>query len=312
MRIDLTPAQLRAVVALADRGTFTAAAASLGVAQSSLSRAVQECERRLRVRLFVRTTRRVRLTVEGEAVVALARRLVTDYDDGLEHLAGYLEGTHGSLRVATLPSLAATLLPPFVLAMRQRYPDVRITVDDALGDRVQDRLVRGGADMAISAARAHPGERQEEVPLASDRFYVALPAGHPGAGAATWHWQDLARHPLVVFSEASTIRRLVDEALARHEVVPGDVVEASNVGAVGGLVSAGLGVAAVPGFVLPLLAFADLTYVPLVPEVSRRIVVALRRSRPLSPPARAWLDLLLDPATARPEMKGVTWAVRGS
>jgi DNA-binding transcriptional LysR family regulator len=307
--IDLTPAQLRAIVALADHGTFTAAAASLGIAQSSLSRAVQECERRLRLRLFVRTTRRVRLTAEGQAVVQLARDVVDHYDDSLRHLVGYLEGTHGALRVATLPSLAASLLPPFVLAMRRQYPHVRITVDDALGDQVQERLARGQADVAITASSAQPADRQVELPLAQDRFYAAAPAGDPLGDAREVAWADLAGRPLVSFSAASTIRRIVDDALDRHHVRRHDVVEAHNVGSVGGLVAAGLGVAPVPGFVIPLLAFARLQYVPLVPVVAREIVIAYRRSRPVSPVAQAWLDLVLDSRTTRPPLQGVTWHV---
>lgn len=312
MRIDLAPSQLRAIVALAECGTFTAAASSLGIAQSSLSRAVQECERRLRVRLFVRTTRRVRLTPEGEAVVRLARQLVNDYDAGLQHLSGYLEGTHGSLRIATLPSLAATLLPAFVLTMRERYPHIRIDVDDGLGGRVQERLVRGQADVAVSAASSLAKEQQEEILVAQDRFFAAVPARHDFARDDQLAWQDLSGRPLVGFSVATTIRRLVDEALFRHDVKPLEMAEARNVGSVGGLVAAGLGIAAVPGFVLPLLAFADLRYVPLVPSVSRRIVVARRRQRPVSPAAQAWLGLLLAADTPRPELRGVTWMTHGT
>ncbi|WP_170233512.1 LysR family transcriptional regulator [Ornithinimicrobium humiphilum] len=307
--MDLSPTQLRAVVTLADHGTFTAAAAALGVSQPSLSRAVAECERRLRTRLFERTTRRVRVTPEGREVLELARRLVRDYDDGLRHLAGYLAGTHGSLRIAALPSLAATLLPPFVLTMRTRYPGVHVAIDDALGGSVQERLARGDADVAVTARSQQPRAEQLEIPLARDEFFAAVPADDPWSGADHLPWTALAERPLVVFTGASTIRGLVDSALARHRVEVGEVVEASNVGTVGGLVAAGLGTAVVPGFVLPLLAFADLHYIPLRPRVTRHIVVAHRSERPLGPPARAWLDLLLDPGTERPGLPGVTWAV---
>lgn len=307
--MDLAPAHLRAIVTLADLGTFTAAAAELGVAQSSLSRAVAECERRLRTPVFVRTTRRVSLTPEGTEIVNLARRLVGDYEDGLQHLTGYLDGTHGVLRICTLPSLAATLLPGFVLEMRERYPNVRLTIDDALGGQVQEQLSRGQVDVAISARSRERHEVQHEIPLAKDDFYAALRSDHPWASRSNIQWSELSGTPLVAFTGASTIRSLVDDALAHHHVARGDVVTASNVGSVGGLVAAGLGIAAVPGFVLPLLAFADLRYVPLTPTTSRHIVIAFRQGRPMSAPVKAWIQLLLDPGTSRPQLHGVRWAV---
>lgn len=310
MAINLGVGHLRAVVALAEVGTFTAAADRLGVAQSSLSRAVAEAERRLQVPLFTRTTRRVALTPDGEAVVSIARTVLAEFDAGLAHVEGFLRGERGTLRIAALPSLAAALLPPFVWAMREAHPEVRISVDDRLSAGVQAALRAGEVDVAVTArAAAGAGEPTLEcVPLARDEFVLAMPSGHAWSHRADIPWPDLDGVDLVSFSDQSSIAVLVDDTLRTHRVRPGGQVEAVNVGSVAGLVAGGLGVAPVPGFVLPLLEFAGLTFVPLTPRVSREIVLARDPRRPLTQVARAWVELLTGPDAPRPALRGVRWA----
>lgn len=305
MPINLGLHHLRAIVALADHGTFTAAAAALDVAQSSLSRSVQESERRLHVPLFLRTTRRVTLTPDGEAIIGVARGLVADVDTGMQHMAGYLDGTRGNLRIATLPSLAATLLPPFLLALRSEHPTVRIHVADSLNEQVWDAIGRGTADLAITALRGFVPDGYESQPLAEDDFFVAVPGTHPWAPLPEVQWSQLSHTPVVSFSPASSIQPLVRQALDYHGVVPDEEIAAQNIGAVGGLVAGGLGAGIVPGFVLPLLEFAGLTFVALRPRVSRKIVLLRSRDRPLTPVAHAWVNIVTGPH--RPELRGVRW-----
>lgn len=308
MTINLSVGHLRAVVALADHGTFTAAAETLGIAQSSLSRAIGEAERRLRTPLFQRTTRRVDVTGDGSAVVGVARRILAVFDAGIEHMQGYLDGTRGSLRIAALPSLAATLAPSVVHALRAELPHLEVTIDDRLSEGIDEGLQTGAADFALTAYHDHIDPRHDVVDLATDTFVAAVPPSHPLASAPSTSWAALDGEPLVVFSGATSIRRIVDRALHDHEVSPSGVVEAQNVGSVAGLVDGGLGIAAVPGFVLPLLTFADLRYIPLLPEVHRRIVLVRDHRRPLSPAAATAIGLLAAGQFTRPSLPRVTWA----
>ncbi|MBB1028629.1 LysR family transcriptional regulator, partial [Dietzia sp. DQ11-38-2] len=155
MSMNLGVHHLRAIVAVAHHRSFTLAAAELGVAQSSLSRTVLEAERRLRTPLFQRSTRRVLLTSDGEAVVTVARGVIEHVDTGLAHIEGYLAGTRGSITIATLPSLAATLLPPMIRVYQRLHPDVAVHVEDNLSDQVTEHLRSGRADLALTT---HPGE----------------------------------------------------------------------------------------------------------------------------------------------------------
>jgi len=285
--IDIPPWQLRALVAVADAGSFTAAAAQLTTAQSSLSRAVADVERRLRVRVFERTTRRVQLTSQGREVVALSRRVLADLDAGMRHLEGYLAGQRGQVTIACLPSVAATLLPPVVVAFRSRFPDVQVQVRDGLAADVIDAVRTGAVDLAVTVAPALSAPLTVEQ-LRLDPFSCAFPAGHRFAGRVAVDWAELTGEPFITFGADSSIREPVDLALRAAGATPGPVLEARNVGAVAGLTAAGLGVTAVPQLVLPMMAFAGLKYALLQPVVERRISLVRAPERPLTPSAEAF------------------------
>ncbi|MFP5069989.1 LysR family transcriptional regulator [Pseudonocardia nantongensis] len=306
--MDLTLPQLRAVVAVHDAGGFTAAAEALHVAQPSLSRAVADVERRLGSRLFERTTRRLEPTPAGHAVVAAARRALDAVAAELRHVEGFLDGRDGAVRIATLPSLAAILLPGVVSAFRRERPGVRPEMSDALADEVLERVRSGRADLAVTVL---PEEEELDggpgdlvvAPIASDRFCVLVPPGHRFARRDRLDWAELAGESFVDFDPTTSIRQHVDRALAVSGARPVRGLAARNIAAVAGLVAAGLGATTVPGLVVPLTGFANLVAVPLdEPVLRRRIALVLPRGRHPAPAATAFAALLTGTGRDRPAL----------
>jgi DNA-binding transcriptional LysR family regulator len=300
--MDLTVQQLRIVVTVHDAGSFTAAAAALLQAQSSLSRTVLEVERRLGVALFDRTTRRLSPTAEGREFVAIARATLAVFDANLRHFAGFLDGRRGRVRVATLPSLAAILLPAVVSSYQREHPDVELSIEDALAAEVLARVRTGVVDFAVTvvSATTEPIDDLAVTPVATDRFCCVFPPGHAFAACAEVSWSDLVPEAFIAFDRTTSIRQHLDRAFAESGGRPRNAIEARNISAVAGLVAAGLGVSAVPGLVLPLTSFAGLEYRPLgSPRVERRIAVVRVPHRPLSPAAAAFLAAISHPSTQR-------------
>lgn len=309
--MDLTVHQLRIVLAVARTGSFTAAGDSLTLAQSSLSRAVADVERRLGVRLFERTTRRVVLTPEGEAFAKVAEEVVASFDRGMNHFRGFLDGSSGTVRIATLPSLAATLLPPLVTRFREAHPGVTVQIEDGLLAQGLEQVRTGEVDFAVTRCAAQTDSGWVR-PIAADEFVCVLPPGHPLATQDQVAWSDLRDVDFVGFHPTSSVRTHVDDAFARAGVTPRSMTEARNIASVGGLVAAGQGVSAVPSLVLPLLSFAGLEHRPLVePVVTRTVGVVLDPDRPLAKASQAFLELI---ATAKRSglrlPPGATWLGR--
>ncbi|GAB3976219.1 LysR family transcriptional regulator [Actinoallomurus acanthiterrae] len=307
--MNLSLRQLAAFEAVARAGSFTAAAERLCLSQSALSRTVAGVERTLRVSLFERTTRTVTLTAEGRQLLAVADRILAAHRTGMNDLARYLAGEHGTVTIATLPSVAAVLLPRVLSAFHEQHPGITVRILDGLAGTVTGHLLDGDADLAITIPDGAP-PRMRRRALALDRFFAALPPGHRLAERATLTWSDLAPQPFVAIGADSSVRMFTDAAFATAGVSAAQVVEAANVATVGGLVAAGLGVSALPALVQALMSFAGLVHRPLTgPVVERRLDVILPDRGAPAPAARHFLDLLATlHADAFPMPAGVRWA----
>lgn len=312
MGIDVGLRHLRAAVAVADAGSFTGAARQVHLAQSSLSRTVLELEQRLGVPLFERSTRAVRPTLDGEEFLSVARRLLGEFDAALGQFQGYLAGVRGSISIAALPSLAATLLPPVISAFRSTRPDVTVAVQDGFSGDVLDLVLTGAVDMAVTVSpNGPPALRVEHI--AADEFACVFPPGHRFEELDHVGWSDLDGEDFVSFDHTSSIRAYTDRVLRDRGIVLGTQMEARNIGAVAGLVGAGLGVTVAPGLVLPMMHFADLRTRSLVaPVVERKICLVHHADRPRSPAAGALMHLLVHAQSRGLDLPDrVRWTVPG-
>lgn len=139
-------------VLVADEGSFTKAAARLGMAQSGVSRSIRGLEERLGVQLLTRTTRRLALTQAGEQLYRTAQESFARLDNGLNLLAHYRDTPSGTVRInASLHAIDKILLPKLA-AFRRLYPDVRLELinESRFVDIIQERFdagVRLGGDV---------------------------------------------------------------------------------------------------------------------------------------------------------------------
>lgn len=151
---------MQAFARVVETGSFTRAAASLGLGRATVTGLVQQLEARLRVRLLERTTRRVAVTADGAAYYERVLRLLADLDDAETSLPGTVAAPRGRLRVDVPSPLARHVLVPALPDFHARYPDVDLVlgasdrVVDLLGANV-DCVVRGGelVDTSLVARR---------------------------------------------------------------------------------------------------------------------------------------------------------------
>jgi DNA-binding transcriptional LysR family regulator len=156
--------ELEAVVAVARRGNFRAAAADLGMSSSALSHAVRGLEARLGVRLFNRTTRSVSLSAAGEQFVAGVAPALSDIRGAMEAVNRHRDTPAGTLRLNTSTGAARRILTPIILEYLRRYPEMK--VDLVTEGRLVD-IVVDGFDAGIRTAETVPGDM------------IAVPVGGP-------------------------------------------------------------------------------------------------------------------------------------
>jgi LysR family carnitine catabolism transcriptional activator len=290
---DLTLQQLRAVQALAASGSFTKAASAEHISQSVLSRRIKEVERLLRVRLFDRTTRQLDTTAAGQAFLLMTGGVLDDMEARLRRFMSYAAAQSGRIAVATLPSLAAVLLPDMIRGFMQECPEAEFEIIDGAADEVVERLEDGSAELALTA-RGHLPEDLRFTPLLEERFYGVAHRCHSWSTQRSISWSDFKDETVVATRPGTSIRDITDAAFLEHSISVSHHFNASSVATVGGLLRAGMGVAALPALELRGLGLLhDLVAVPVdSPAATRVIGVVRHRSQCLSPVAARFLDFM--------------------
>lgn len=199
--IDLNALQIFAKVVEAN--SFSAAARSLGIPVSTVSRRIAELESQLGVRLLERSTRSLRLTDLGSEVLQHARRSA-DISDGVAGIiSNQIADVSGVLRIAALPSISDTLVAPIINAFQAAYPNVRVEV--LVTERYVDQIAEG-IDIAFQFGPLQDSDLVARRILTYRHQLVASPTylkKHPGP--QTPH--DLYSHRLLAFSFGKPERR---------------------------------------------------------------------------------------------------------
>jgi DNA-binding transcriptional LysR family regulator len=148
----LTERQLEYVVAIAETGTFTAAAERCHVAQSALSHQVASLERHLRARLFERSSRSVQLTEAGQSLLPVARRVLGEMAGIRDELRSIDPIVRGPLRVAAAQTAVRVVnLPQILVDYDRRYPEVDVSVASGLDFELFNGLRSADYDIVLAA-----------------------------------------------------------------------------------------------------------------------------------------------------------------
>ena len=291
MNFDL--ADLRGFLAVADLGSFSAAAQALHLSQSALSRRVDKLELALGVQLFERTTRRVELSTIGRGFLPRARNVLNEVENALIGFHDLAYRLSGEVTIACVPSAVAYFLPDVIRQYHAKYPGIRVRVIDESSSAILTVVARGEADFGLT----YIGTQDADVvfqPLLEEAFVVALQVGHPLSERESLTWDDLTTVDYISLAQGSGNRFLIDQALANRDIRPRSFCEVKHVPALVSLVEAGLGVGVVPKLAMPAEGHATLVTRPLTnPAISRTLGLISRRGRTLSPVAQLLFDLLM-------------------
>jgi DNA-binding transcriptional LysR family regulator len=184
--------QLALFVRTVESGSFSKAAREFGLSQPSVSRAIAALERRLGVKLLVRTTRQVSATDAGEALLGRARDALLAIDDA-ENAARGADRLSGVLRVALPPEYAVRRIVPLLPAFFARHPLLKI--DLMMSDRYEN-LIAEGADLALRIGDLPDSSFVARKLESARRLFIAAPSYLARRGAPM-NIADLARHDLI-------------------------------------------------------------------------------------------------------------------
>jgi molybdate transport repressor ModE-like protein len=244
--------RLRVLREVARRGSFSAAADVLGYTQPAVSRQIALLERETGATLLERRPGGVRLTDAGELLVSHADAILARLQDAEDELGAVLGLRAGRLRMATLTSAAATIVPLAIAQFRQRVPGVELSVAmlDPVG--VLPLLRSGEIDLALCNDASHLElEDIDAIPLFEEPMLIALPSDHRLARRKTLKLADLAeeRWMLGTTTACPDAGRFI-RACHSAGFDPKIAFHNDDYTAILGFVGAGVGVAPVPEMVV--------------------------------------------------------------
>jgi DNA-binding transcriptional LysR family regulator len=280
--------QLQALIAIADHGSFSSAAAALHTVQSNVSSHIARLERELGVQLVDRQAGR--LTEEGLAVLERARRITAELEAAAADVAALRHEVSGTARIGMIGTTARWLAPLMLDRIAVVHPQVKLVIGDGTSATLEPHLAAGSLDAAVvNLPQSSPD--LIERPLFDEDLVLVVPSGHRFADRSKVEIVELNGIELLLPAPGTAFRKEIDDACRLRGVTLAPRAELDGVRLIASLTLGGYAPAILPatGATEGLQGFARIT----VAGLPRRTVglVLRRRGRP-SAPARAMLEVL--------------------
>jgi DNA-binding transcriptional LysR family regulator len=280
--------RLRVLREVARRGSFSAAADALHLTQPAVSRNVAKLERETGMRLVDRLPGRLRLTDAGRALVEHAETVMAALSAAERSLDALRGAQAGTLRIASFPSAAVSLVAGALRTFHRAHPDVEVSFVDAQSNEALEVVRAGEADIGLAFGPA-PADAAglRLLPLLSDRLKAALPLTHTLAARPRLRLEELRDEDWIVGTTAT----LTIDACRAAGFEPRIVARTDQQNATHAFVAAGLGVTLVTSLRLVHPAHR-LAVVALSDPVGRQVYAATLDAAPPAPPTARFLALL--------------------
>ncbi len=290
--------QLESFVRVAELGSFTRAAAALGVPQPLLSRHVRQLEVELHQNFLLRNGRGVTLTDPGRVLLEHGRGILHQVALAREELGAVRGALAGRVSIGLPPSLSKLITVPLTVAFRKALPNAQLTLTEGFSVAMDEGLRSGRLDMAVLYNTA-PSPEIETTLLHRDALVlIASKASaklHPNPSLkARMPLSTLGDLPLIVPSRPNAFRLLLDAALQRINCKAQIVLEVDGLNAILDLVAEGLGFAVLPRYTLGNLRapHSFTTHQLHSPPLQSELLLATSARRPATETHKAVQELL--------------------
>lgn len=281
---------LRYFVELVRERSFTRASEKLFVTQPTISKMIRNMEEELGQPLLNREGHSFTLTDSGQVLFARGQLILAQMQQLEAELADLQSLQHGRLALG-IPPMVGHVYADLIRAYRSRYPKVELSIVEYGGRRIEQAVLEGELDLAITMLPT----REEGVLSALDLdcypIQVVLPDLPRWRGDSEIRLADLQEEPFLLYTQAFTLSERLEQACQQAGFVPQVAARSSQWDFLTAMVRSGMGVAFLPEPICRRLTPDGLVLRPLLPELSWRLGVIWPAKRYLSRTAEAWLAL---------------------
>lgn len=295
-------AQLSCFIAAAEEGHFGRAAERLNMAQPTLSRQIQALEQALKVSLFERANRAVKLTVSGRIFLPEAKRIVGLAESAANLARRAWRGEYGTIRLGFTATAAYSLLPPILNRAAADLPELRISLKEGTTTAQKAALLADELDVAILRPSIDRGLFSERL-LHQERYIAAVHVDDPRAGKDVLTLQDFHQQPFIMYSAdgAGYSHGLLTALFHREHVVPIFTHYLDQNASILAFVAAGMGAALLPHSMTFVscrnVVFKEVSAAPAVP-LELYMVWRASSGNPALPAFLALCESVFRPASA--------------
>lgn len=286
--------QMKVLRAVIVTGSTSAAAKLLNTSQPGISKTIKQLETSIQMTLFERVGRVLRPTAQALAILPDIERTIAGGEVIRQRIDELRSGRRGLIRIAAAAMASSGLLPQAILRFQQQFPDIGYSVTTSTTREVSRLVYENKVDIGVCQRTSHYSSLVSR-PIKSAFIVCAMPEDHPLSRLHVVTPEDVADFPLIVsnFNEPHLGARIA-ETFAHRSLYPRRMLECNISTTSFGLVRAGLGIALVDSFTMPVQGVITRPYAP---DIEIQIHAVFSSEQPPSPIVRAFCDTIVSVAS---------------
>ncbi len=284
---------LRYFVEVVRQQSFTRAAEKLFVTQPTISKMLRHLEEELECTLLVREGRKLHLTDSGQAVYQRGLAILDEFRQLEAELEDISSVKKGVLRLG-IPPMVGRQIAGLIRQFRQTYPGIELSISELGGLSVEQAVLAGELDLAMTILPAGSDQPLTFLPLLSHPMCVVAPKSAHWLNRTSIDIRELAEWPILIYNEDFTLYKMLMAAFQRAGFAPKIAVRSGQWDFLAAMVQAGVGIATLPEPVCQWLDKENLIWLPLEPRMEWQVGLIWRQGNYLSHSAQAWIACCRD------------------
>lgn len=281
---------LQCFLTLVETENFTRAAQKCFITQPTLSKIIQRLEESLGETLLIRNNQKVELTQAGQLFEHSAREILGQWHRLQEDMSNLSGLKSGRLRLGVCPMMSSLIIG-LLTSYRKRYPGVELHMYEYGGFGCEQALLNNSLDIAFTALPTTHETELVNQPLTKYPLLACLPEGHPLAENDHLKWQDFQPYPFILYNEDFSLAKLINRLSRKAGVQLNIAFRSGQWDFLAAMVEADMGVAILPEPICNRLSTSKLVFKPMQPAMTWDLALIWRQSLPLTPAAKALLEL---------------------
>jgi len=282
---------LKAFIAVAETGSFSAAADQLHLTQPAISKRINLLEQQLGTPLFDRIGRQVSLTGAGRTLLPLAQDILLAMRDARQQIMDLGSTVSGKLRLVTSHHIGLHRLPAILRKFASEYPEVELDIQFKDSEQAYLCVLAGEFDLGIVTRSPVIDPRISYQSIWLDRLVFVAAADHPLGQLKSVTLEEICRHPALLPDRKFLTTRVVEELFQERGLELHTIMSTNYLETIRALISVGYGWGVLPEI---MIANGDIVRLPVKdPALHRNLDCIYHRDRSLSRPAKCFLELLV-------------------